>query len=131
MSQTGSLLIRVFTSRAQLPISDATVVVSSTGADGRQHLLSVQLTDESGLTLPIQLDAPDRDLSQTPGSPFPFASYSVVVEHPGYYLALYDQLQVFSGVETVQNVILTPLPQPEEPGSSDSAPPVTVTPQPL
>lgn len=130
MSQSGSLAVRVFTSRAQLPISGATVIISKRAEDNRHQVYSIQSTDESGNTKPFQLEAPDADLSQTPGSVSPFSSYALVVEHPGYYLATYEQLQVFPGVETVQNVALTPLPRPAVPGE-DSAQPVVVTPQPL
>ena len=130
MSQTGSLVVRVSTSRAQLPISNATVIISQRGADNRHHVYSIQSTDESGSTKAFQLDAPDAELSQNPGSETPFSSYALVVEHPGYYLATFEQLQVFPGVETVQNVALTPLPQPAAP-EGDAAEPVVVTPQPL
>ena len=52
-----------------------------------------------------------------------------MVEHPEYYLATFERLQVFPGVETVQNVPLVPLPQPA--GNDVTADPVVVTPQPL
>ncbi len=131
MAQTGTLVVRVSTSTAQLPVADATVVVYDLGEDGRRNVHSIQITDSSGGTAPIQLDAPDYDLSQSPGSPLPFASYGMLVEHPDYYVAFFEQLQIFSGVETVQNVSLSPLPQPNNPENDDSAPPVIVTPQPL
>lgn len=131
MAQTGTLVVRVSTSQAQLPVANATVVVYALGEDGRRNVQSIQITDSSGGSAPIQLDAPDYDLSQSPGSPLPFASYALLVEHPDYYLALFEQLQIFSGVETVQHVSLTPLPQPSNPEDDDFAPPVVVTPQPL
>lgn len=130
MSQTGSLVVRAFTSRAQLPVAGATVIISSRTKDGRHQVYSIQSTDESGGTRPFQLEAPDVGLSQTPGDPEPFSNYSLVVEHPEYYLASFENLQVFSGVETVQNVPLAPLPRPAVPGE-DFAEPVVVTPQPL
>ena len=64
-----------------------------------------------------------------PGGGPPFSDYSLVVEHPGYYLATFEKLQIFPGIETVQNVPLVPLPQP--PAGQDAAEPVVVTPQPL
>ncbi len=129
MPQTGSLIVRTFTSQAQLPVSGATVIISSRAQDGRQNLYSIQTTDESGNTKPIQLEAPDKALSMRPDQAVPFSDYSLVVEHPDYFLATFEQLQVFPGVETVQDVPLIPLPQPA--GGGDSADPVVVTPQPL
>ncbi|MBD5134031.1 MAG: carboxypeptidase regulatory-like domain-containing protein [Clostridiales bacterium] len=129
MPQTGSLVVRTYTSQAQLPVSGATVIISSREEDGRRKVFSIQTTDESGGTKPFQLEAPDRDLGMSPGQATPFSDYSLVVEHPGYFLATFEQLQVFPGVETVQNIPLVPLPQPA--GGEDAAEPVVVTPQPL
>lgn len=129
MAQTGSLVIRAFTSQAQLPVSGATVIISSQDEDGRRKVFSIQTTDESGGTQPVKLDAPDLSLSESPGGAAPFSDYALVVEHPDYYLATFEKLQVFPGVETVQNVPLVPLPQPSN--GDDIASPVVVTPQPL
>ena len=129
MPQTGSLAVRVFTSRAQLPVSGATVIISSRAEDNRHNIFSVQTTDSSGSTEAFPLDAPDLALSEAPGGVPPFSDYSLVVEHPGYYLATFEKLQIFPGIETVQNVPLVPLPQPS--AGQDTAEPVIVTPQPL
>ena len=129
MPQTGSLIVRVFTSQAQLPVSGATVIISSRAEDNRHKVFSIQTTDSSGSTKPFQLDAPDLAFSEQPGGSIPFSNYSLVVEHPEYYLATFEKLQVFPGIETVQNVPLIPLPQPAN--GSGSAEPVVVTPQPL
>lgn len=130
MLQSGSLLVHVFTSRAQLPVSGATVTVAQRGQDGRYELLSVLMTDSSGLAGPIILPAPDLDLSQGPGQAIPFSSYTVAVEHPKYNMALFKDLQIFSGVETVQNVPLIPLSVPAANEESDASQ-TTVTPQDL
>lgn len=129
MPQTGSLTVRAFTSQAQLPVAGATVIISGPSEDGRRNVLSIQTTDSSGATKPFQLEAPDLSLSESPGGAAPFSDYALVVEHPDYYLATFEKLQVFPGVETVQNVPLVPLPQPSN--GDDFASPVVVTPQPL
>ena len=128
MAQSGRLIVRVFLSSAQLPIPGATVIVSTPSGDGRQKLLSIQLTDESGVAGPITLEAPEKSESLTPGhNDSAFSNYTLVVEHPDYQLALFDQLQIFPGVETVQDVPLIPL-SANERNESDL---ITVTPQPL
>lgn len=131
MPQTGSLIVRTFTSQAQLPVSGATVIISSRDPDGRHKVFSIQTTDLSGTTKPFQLEAPDEALGLSPGQAAPFSDYSLVVEHPEYFLATFEKLQVFPGIETVQNVPLVPLPQPIAGDRSGSAEPVVVTPQPL
>lgn len=129
MTQTGSLIVRVFGSRAQLPIQGATVLVTQRDDQGRHQLLSALITNESGLAGPITLPAPDMALSQNPGTPLPFSSYSLVVEHPGYQVALFQDLQIFSGVETTQSVPLIPLSIPETDSPRQQI--TQVTPQPL
>ena len=128
MAQSGSLIVRTFVSRAQLPVSDATVIVSAPSGDGRQKLLAIQRTNESGVAGPITLEAPEAAGSLTPGnSGSAFSSYTLVVEHPDYQLALYDKLQIFPGVETVQDVPLIPL----SANGRNESDLTTVTPQPL
>ena len=53
MEGTGTLTVRVITSRAQLPVEGATVVVTQRGTGGKYQLLSVQATDRSGATKPV------------------------------------------------------------------------------
>ena len=60
MPQTGSLTVRVFTSQAQLPVSGATVIISSKDENGRHKVYSIQTTDSSGATQPFQLETPDQ-----------------------------------------------------------------------
>lgn len=128
MAETGTLLVRTYVSNAQIPIPGATVIVSKPNGSGRQTLLSIQRTDESGVSAPITLEAPEPAGSLTPGNNGPaFSDYTLVVEHPDYQLALFDKLQIFPGVETVQDVPLIPL-SANERNENDL---VTVTPQPL
>ena len=128
MSQSGTLVVRTFVSRAQLPISNATVIVSLPESSGRHKLLAIRQTDESGVAGPIVLDAPNTAESLTPGhNSEAFSAYTLIVEHPDYQLAVFDQLQVFPGVATVQDVPLIPLSANER----DRSDLVTVTPQPL
>ncbi len=130
MQETGSLRVRVFTSRAQIPVEGAVVILSKPIEARRRELLSILRTDSSGVARTVTLNTPNQDLSQDPGNLDPFAVYTIAVEHPDYYLALFDGVQVFSGIETVQDVSLTPLPQPQMPGDGSAAP-IVVTPQQL
>lgn len=126
MPTSGSLIVRVFVSRAQLPIPGATVIVYTNGSNGQHNLLAIRHTNESGIAGPIEL-ATNGSLGLTPDAPIPFTNYQLVVEHPNYQLALFEDLQVFPGVETIQDVPLIPLSVPE--GSDSNT--TTVTPQQL
>ena len=128
MTQSGTLLVRVFLSDAQIPIPGAIVVISRPESSGKQKLLSIQLTDQSGVTPPVVLNAPDPASSLTPGNNgSAYSNYTLVVEHPDYQLAVFDNLQVFPNVETIQDVPLIPL----SPNGRVEDNTVTVTPQPL
>lgn len=128
MSATGTLLVRTFISSAQLPISGAVIIVSVPSDDGRQKLISLRLSDRSGLIEPIQLPAPDGELSRHPGNGAPvYSSYTLVVEHPEYQLAVFEEIQIFAGIETVQDVPLIPL----SPNGRTVQDTTIITPQPL
>ena len=80
----GTLQIRVYTSRAQLPIEDATVVVTQISPTGKYHLLSVQITDREGRVQPLTIPAPPRWESTGPTQDMvPFSVCQVWAEHPG------------------------------------------------
>ena len=55
---TGTLLVQVYTSRAELPVRDATVVVIRRAPSGKYELISIQSTDSSGMTKPIAVETP-------------------------------------------------------------------------
>lgn len=113
MQATGTLTVRVYTSQAQIPVEGATVVVTAPGKNGKMKLLSVQATDRSGEIRPITIPAPEREESTSPndaGAPQPFAVCNVWAEHPGYAMLETEGVQIFPGVQTVQEVELLPLP---------------------
>ena len=128
MAQVGSIVVRVTTSRAQLPVEGATVIITTPSPEGRPIVQAVLETNESGTAGPIQLPAPTTPSSGTlPGGPTPYSTYSLWVEHPAYEMALVDSFQVFPNVMSVQNITLVPLagaPKPYD-GSSNriTAPP--------
>ncbi len=110
MQATGTLSVRVFTSRAQIPLEGATVVVAAPGEEGKWKLLSIQNTDSSGLIRPVTIDAPVPAESTSPGG-LPFTLCDVWAEQPGYAMLRINGVQIFPGVETLQNMELIPLPQ--------------------
>ncbi len=115
MQATGTLSVRVFTSQAQIPLEGATVVVATAGEEGKYKLLSIQNTDSSGKTRTITIDAPALGESTSPGGlpgpGAPFAQCNVWAEQPGYAMLQVENVQIFPGMETVQNMELIPLPQ--------------------
>ena len=115
MQATGTLSVRVYTSQAQIPLEGATVVVAAPGKEGKWKLLSIQSTDSSGLIRPVTIDAPALGESTSPGglpgNGVPFSLCEVWAEQPGYAMLQVSGVQIFPGVETMQNLELIPLPQ--------------------
>ena len=108
--QTGTLHVRVYTSQAEIPVPGAAVIVASRGTDGKYQLISLQETDDSGNIKPVKVDAPPASESIEPEQmEQPFAAVDVWVEHPGYEVMWLEQVQVFAGQQTQQNVELNPL----------------------
>ena len=115
MTSTGKLRVRVYTSQAELPLEGATVVVTQQNRDGKYRLLSVQATDSSGLIEPVEIPTPALGESTHPvpeGEPA-FAVCSVWAEQPGYVMLQVNGVQVFPGVETLQEMELIPLAEGE------------------
>ena len=129
MSQIGTLMLRVYTSRAQLPVPGATVAVTRKAAGGRHDLLAVRITDENGRIAPVEVDTPDQAASASPGTPSPFSVCDVWVEAQGYELLFLENVQLFPGTETLQEAELIPL--LEQAPLSARVESVNVTPQEL
>ena len=121
MAATGTILTRVFTSRAQIPVAGATVAFIQRGTEGRHTLLALQVTDANGRTTPVQVETPDASASESPGTVTPFAVCDIWAESPGYELLVVENVQIFAGTQTLQELELIPLPEqsatllPEDP----------------
>ena len=116
MPASGSLQVRVFTSAAELPLSGATVIVIQLTPSGKYDLLSVQQTDSSGLIQPVIITTPSMAQSGSPSAPDtppPFALCDIWAEVSGYGIRQARDVQIFPGVETVQDFRLPPLEQGE------------------
>lgn len=111
MASQGTVIARVYTSDAFLPLANVPVTFTQVQPDGTRKLLAVRLTNSSGLTAPLAVATPDVSGSLTPGSVLkPYATIDISVNHPGYGSILAEGVQVFPGVETIQGLKLLPLP---------------------
>ena len=108
MPDTGSLVCNVYASVARIPIENALVTV--TQADGDPQLIALRLTDRSGRTEPIDIDTPPPADSTAPGEIQGWFAVDVAVDHPGYLRKKVENVQIFPGRRTIQNLELVPLP---------------------
>ncbi len=106
----GSFTARVYTSQNAIPVPGATVLLTRAGtAPGQTELIAVQVTDESGMTERILLDTPEKANSQQPEGGIGWSEITVSAEHPLYERIIVEHVQIFPGVETIQDFQLIPL----------------------
>ena len=105
----GTVVVRAFTSRAMIPIEGATVSFTQYTPTGNTRLLAVRYTDESGKTAPLTIATPELEESQEPQEAQPFTQVNIGITHPAYESILVERVQIFPGIQTVQNFELVPL----------------------
>lgn len=106
LASTGYLQAHIYTSNAQLPLSNVAVVVTS--PDGTA--IAMRITDRSGLIAPIEIPVPPLEESQEPGSEErPYTQVNLIAELPGFERIEAENLQIFAGTTTYQNLEMIPL----------------------
>lgn len=98
--ENGNLIVNVYVETVAQPVNRAEVTLNQTG--------ETYYTDESGKTNEIVLEAPSRSLSESPqDNELPYAVYNIKVTKPGLNTAIIQDVQVFAGETSIQNVFLT------------------------
>lgn len=106
LNAKGYITVHAYTSYAQLPLKDVAIAVTAT--DGTA--IAMRLTDRSGQIAPIEIPVPDRSASLVPQSgEVPFASVNLYARAKGYEQIEIENLQVFAGTTTNQNLEMIPL----------------------
>lgn len=111
LASQGSVIGRVYTSDAFLPLRGVPVVFTQILPNGNKNLIAIRYTNSSGLTEPLFIETPDVSESLSPGAASkPYSTVDIQVEYPGYGGILAEGVQVFPGSETIQGLQLRPLP---------------------
>ncbi len=125
----GTLIAQVYTSLAQLPVENAYITVTDTKTENPSVIAS-RKTDSSGKTTIITFDTPPRNDSLTPNpQENPFVSYNIRIDHPEFESVIIKNVQIFDGLETIQEAMLIPLAETSKGNRNTET--VNVTPQPL
>ena len=98
LASTGYLQAHIYTSNAQLPLSNVAVVVTS--PDGTA--IAMRITDRSGLIAPIEIPEPGSEER-------PYTQVNLIAELPGFERIEAENLQIFAGTTTYQNLEMIPL----------------------
>ncbi|MBQ2974635.1 MAG: hypothetical protein IJE19_09795 [Clostridia bacterium] len=106
-TESGTLKVEAFASDRAFGVPSARVMVFLELPGGNVAVFD-GLTDVNGTTESVRLPAPPKSLSQSPQTDpnprLPYAVYSVYVEHPDYVRAVFTNVPVFSGIESIQPV---------------------------
>ncbi|MBQ6268282.1 MAG: hypothetical protein IJK64_10995 [Clostridia bacterium] len=104
-TETGTLRVEAFASDRAYAIENARVMIFLPLDSGNITVFD-GLTNISGACVPVRLPAPPKALSMQPSETrvLPYATYTVFVEHPQFVRAVFTNVPVFSGIESIQPV---------------------------
>ena len=106
----GYILANVRTADESAPVSGATVAVTAV-VDGQRLIVASGITDENGTTRKLEVPVPDAVHSQSPSPSIrPYSLYDVTVTAEGFFNARSVDVPVFSGITSVQNFSMIPVP---------------------
>ena len=107
LPETGYRQVHAYTSYAQIPLQD--VAVSVTDASGAA--IALRLTNRSGtLDQPVAVETPTTATSQSPDTgSIPFTTVNLYARLKDYEAIEIENLQIFPGTITVQNLEMIPL----------------------
>ena len=105
-SDTGNLNVIVTGTDSYSPLSSATIEIANTGEPNR--ILESVNTDRNGQTGNIEFSAPPREYSMEPTDNQPYSEYNVKISAPGYQERLVSGVQIFSGENGLQSIVLQP-----------------------
>lgn len=107
LSAKGYIQVRVYTSKAQIPLENAAIMI--TAKDG--STIAMRVTNQSGmLNAPIAIDVPDLSAGQTPDTGLiPFSVVDLYVWAQNYEAIEIKNLQIFPTITTSQPLEMIPL----------------------
>ncbi len=113
---SGFIIVNVRTGNEASPIVGASVIVTAVN-NGRRLFIAAGQTDISGTVTQIEAPAPDKIYSQSPDTDVrPYSLFDISVRANGFFNARSVDVPVFSGVTSIQNFNMIPLPLGAESG---------------
>lgn len=106
----GYILVNTRTGESSSPVVGASVLITAI-VDGKREIIASGVTNESGISPKFSIPAPDLIHSQSPDSfKRPYSLYDVSVTAKGFFNARSVDVPVFSGITSVQNFGMIPVP---------------------
>ena len=110
----GHIIVEVTTARGAVPLSGVDVVIDRLDADdskGRQELVAVETTNQSGRTKPVAVNTLRRELSLVPGNGNPFSTFYITASEKGFEPVKSRPVDVFSNEVSILKIDLIPKPE--------------------
>ena len=106
MPSIGYIQVNAYTANARIPLQDVSITVTTT--DGTA--IAMRTTDRSGRIQPIEITVPDVEASLDPNTGIiPYARLNLYARLEGFGQIENEDLQVFAGTVTNQNLEMIPL----------------------
>lgn len=110
----GNIIVEVTTGRGAVPLAGIDVVIDRLDLDdpkGRQELVAVLETDQSGRTKPVPVKTVSRELSLVPGNAEPFSTFYVTASEKGFEPVKSRPVDVFANEVSILKIDLVPKPE--------------------
>jgi len=109
----GKLQVSVFNTTVGKPVENAKVDIFTTNTSGEETQIESLVTDSSGKTLEILLDAPSKEYSFTPENEIrPYSLYNVKISATDFNNATIENVEIFEDTSAIQDVNITSLENP-------------------
>ena len=106
MAATGYIQVHAFTSKAQLPLKDVTVLIT----DLNGKAIAIRQTDRSGKIQPVPISTPELSASQAPETGIvPFTAVNIYARLENFEQIEAEGIQIFADTVTNQDLEMIPL----------------------
>ena len=106
MAATGYIQVHAFTSKAQLPLKDVTVLITDVGGKA----IAIRQTDRSGKIQPVPISTPELSASQAPETGIvPFTDVNIYARLENFEQIEAEGIQIFADTVTNQDLEMIPL----------------------
>lgn len=102
MAEKGRLKVQCFVGDTYIPVDGSrALLVPSAGQTGESREVNL-VTNSSGESQTIELDAPPLEYSQEPSQPTPYSLYDLQIEREGFQVLVINGIQIFPGQTAIQ-----------------------------
>ncbi|MBE6047208.1 MAG: peptidoglycan-binding protein [Clostridium sp.] len=108
----GRIKVQCFQGDSFVPVEGSKVTIrpSSENSEARTNFRADVLTNSSGVTEAIEVEAPSIEYSQNPSDNAPYSLYDIIIEKSGFQDIAIRNVQVFPERTALQNVNLIQAP---------------------